>query len=153
MKKILNLVWILVVAVLLTACSNRRYGEGEVVKVLINPSGEPQTQFFMNLRLYNHSDEVVNAVVEGFEYLDGETWVSIPPISEEEWVQELGFRLSAKDHQGDITNTTLGFSDWLNPDYPTTGTFRVSVRVYDLEGNYQFTQTSNERELSYFTFD
>ena len=148
MKNIFSVILCLITMVTLTACSERRYGEGEFVEVLINLTSSPETQFFVNLRLTNHSDEAVQVEVNGFEYLDGENWVTIPPISDESLTWELGI-----ESPSNVLGTVLSFEQWLSPDYPTQGTFRVSVRVYDLNGKYLFTQESNARELEHFTFN
>jgi len=159
MKKILNLIWIVMAMVLLTGCNpfaERRYGEGDVVRVLINPSGEPSSQFFMNLHVFNDSDEARYLVIDGFEYLDGNEWIKIPPIGEEDWMfnrMHGGKALQPNGQDADSFGTIMHFNDWLNPNYPTTGEFRARIRVYDLDGNYQFTQASNTGTLEYFRFE
>ena len=151
MKKILMLVLTVAATLGLAACGDRRYGEGDVVEVLINPAHDT-TQQFMNLHLFNHSNDNVVVVIEGFEYLDGDNWILIPPVSEAEWVQNNSTELSTEDGRN-RAGTVLGFEYWLNPDYPTEGTFRVSARVYDISGAYLFTQGSNVRELEGFSFE
>jgi len=155
MKKIFILLTVLLGLTVLTGCSlfgERRYGEGDVVRVLINPSGDQSTQFFMNLRIYNDSDEARQVIVQGFEYLDGGEWISIPPIGSHAWMFG-GWTIQPTGHDSSSLATTMSFEDWLNPDYPTLGEFRAVVRVYDLDGNYQFTQASNIRTLEHFRFE
>jgi len=155
MKKLLGLTLIIGTIVLLTGCDlfgERRYGEGDVVRVLINPSGDQSTQFFMNLRIFNDSDEARQVRIGGFEYRDGDDWILIPPTGEHEWMFNK-WVLQPSGHDSDTFNTTMQFNYWLNPNYPTLGEFRAVVRVYDLNGNYQFTQESNTRTLEHFRFE
>ena len=159
MKKWLSLLCFVLLVPFLTGCSalfgDRRYGEGDVVRVLINPAFDASTQFFVNLQIFNDSDEARLLRIEGFEYLDDGTWVLIPPIADEAWMNSFmmeGDPLQAAGSDADAFGTTMGFDAWLNPDYPTTGEFRARVRVYDLDGHYQFTQTSNALELQHFYF-
>lgn len=160
MKKLLGLILIGVLIVSLTGCNmvrrEQRYGEGDVVRVLINLAFDESTQHFVNLRIHNDSDEARLLRIEGFEYLEDGEWVLIPPIGEDDWLHDFifdGDPLQIAGTDGDTFNTIMNFHDWLNPNYPTLGEFRASVRVYDLDGDYQFTQTSNSRELQYFRFE
>lgn len=153
MKKLFILLTVIISLPFLNGCSifgERRYGEGDVVRVLINPSFDQSTQFFVNLHIFNDSDEARLLRIGGFEFLDGDEWILIPPIGEYEWMfDKFYYPLQPSDR----TSTTMGFENWLNPDYPTLGEFRAVIRVYDLDGNYQFTQASNTRTLEYFRFE
>ena len=153
MKKLLGLVLVGLSIVLLTGCDlfgERHYGEGDVVRVLINPSSGD----FMNLHLFNDSNEARQLRIAGFEYLDGNEWVLIPPVGEYEWMFDfMASMLQPSGQSDDRVGTVMNFRDWLNPDYPTTGEFRAVIRVYDLDGNYQFTQASNTRTLEHFRFE
>ena len=155
MKKLFVLLTVVLGLTVLTGCSlfgERRYGEGDVVRVLINPSSDQSSQFFVNLRIYNDSDEARQVRIQGFEYLDGNEWVFISPISDEEWMTSKS-TLQPTGHESNSLATIMSFEEWLNPDYPTIGEFRAVVRVYDLDGNYQFTQESNTRTLEHFRFE
>gem|GEM_PF-1823981 len=157
MKKFLNLVLITLAIVLLTGCNllgERHYGEGDEVRVLINLADNQSTNFFVNLHIFNDSDEARRLRIEGFEYLENDEWILIPPVDEYEWMLDfMPSTLQPSGQQDDRTSTVMSFNDWLNPDYPTLGEFRAVIRVYDLDGNYQFTQTSNTRILEYFRFE
>ena len=154
MKKLFVFLTLITGLSVLTGCNllgERRYGEGDVVRVLINPAHDQSTQFFVNLRIYNDSDEARLLRIGGFEFLDGDEWIFVPPVGEYEWLFDwmFGEGLQPNDSFGSVMN----FNDWLNPDYPTLGEFRAVIRVYDLDGNYQFTQASNTRTLEYFRFE
>ena len=159
MKKFTTLTLLLLSIILITGCntfSERRYGEGDVVRVLINPSGQPQNQHFMNLQIFNDSNEEWLVKIEGFETLENEEWVLITPFANEDWMTDFlngSEPLEREGERNDRFGTIMSFDLWLHPDYPTTGDFRASIRVYDLNGNYQFTQASNVREIQYFTFN
>jgi len=156
MKKLFIFLTLITSLSLLTGCSifgERRYGEGDVVRVLINLSGNQSTHFFVNLRIFNDSDEARLLRVGGFEFLDGDEWIFIPPANPFDDFMMGDYPLQPSGHASDTFNTVMNFSDWLNPDYPTLGEFRAVIRVYDLNGNYQFTQASNTRTLEYFRFE
>ena len=155
---VLILFGVVLATAVLTGCDlfgERRYGEGDVVRVLINLSHTPETQHFVNLQIFNDSDQPRLLRIAGFEYLDGDEWQWIPPSSEHEWMTDFmsgGDTLTPAGTDRSSFGTVMNFHDWLNPDYPTIGEFRAVIRVYDLDGNYQFTQASNVRELQYFSF-
>lgn len=155
MKKILAMLGLTaIIIVTLSGCGilgERRYGEGDVVRVLLNPPTN-DTFMHMNFRVFNDTNETQYFQIEGFEIQSGDYWELIPPSANEEWMFEKR-TLTPQDTDGAIFTTTLGFEYWLNQDYPTTGEFRVRVSVVDRDGNYLFTQVSNVRTIENFRFE
>jgi len=155
MKRLMGLAGIIIALFLLTGCGlfgERRYGEGDVIRVLINHSLDQTSQFFLNMRIYNDSDEQLQVSIIGFEYLENNEWISISPIANEDWMFEKTI-LQPSGHESSSVATIMSFDKWLNPNYPTIGDFRAIVRVYNMNGDFQFEQPSNIRELQYFRFE
>ena len=133
----------------LTACFSPTGWQNELQA---NPASDPG-HAFVNVHVTNTFDHGVMFTLEGFELYEEGEWIKIPlnPDHDVEYLMissEIG---TGEDNR--ITSSTAGFDHYLNPNYPTTGTFRLVGRLEDLSGDYLKTLTSNKFEIENFSFE
>lgn len=145
------------------------FSEGERFTVRTNYSPHQESLHeFINLMIRNSTDETFYMFVEGLEYRDGREWILIEPaLSAEEgnWLLQFFDLEPSPDSTAPSSIRDLwtplpisrGFSfifeDFLNPDQPIQGRFRISIRIYDLDKNYLETLYSEEFNIRHFSFD
>lgn len=147
-KKIIYAVALMLLLVVLTACSQNSGWENELQA---NPVSNPE-QAFVNVHVINNFDHDVTFTLDGFEYYKDGEWVKIP-LNPDHNVDDLLINLEVGTDDFNTTSSIAGFVHYLNPNYPTTGMFRLVGQMYDVSGNYLKTLTSNEFEIVNFSFE
>ncbi len=115
-----------------------------------NPVDDPD-RAFVNVHVTNNFDHNVLFTLDGFEHYEDGEWTRIP-LNPNHHVDYLMVDSEIATEERNTVSSTAHFVHYLNPDYPTTGTFRLVGRMYDVNGDYLKTLTSNEFEIVGFSF-
>jgi len=172
MKKKICLVVILLAGLFFSFRIIQRYffSEGERFTVRANYSPHQESLHeFINLMIRNSTDETFYMFINGLEHRQGGTWIPIEPnLSAEEgnWLLQFFDLEPSPDSTAALPSirnlwtplsTSRSFSfifeEFLNPNQPIQGRFRISVRIYDLDKNYLETLYSEEFNIRHFSFD
>lgn len=145
------------------------FSEGERFTVRANYSPHQENLHeFINLRIRNSTDETFYMFVNGLEHRRGGAWMSIEPSLSADagnWLLQFFDLEPSSDSTGAPGIQSLWtplptsrdfsfiFEDFLSPDQPIQGRFRISVRIYDLDKNYLETLYSEEFNIRHFSFE
>lgn len=130
----------------LTACFPT---SGLANELQANPASDPG-HAFANVHVTNTFDHGVMFTLEGFERYEEGEWIKIP-LNPDHDVTYLLIDLEIEENNEH--RSIARFDDYLNLDYPTTGTFRLVGQLNDLNGAHLKTMTSNEFEIENFSFE
>jgi len=130
----------------LTACF---LPTGLANELQVNPASDPG-HAFVNVHVTHNFDHEVTFTLEGFERYEEGEWIKIP-LNPNHDVTYLLIDLEIEENNGH--RSIARFDDYLNPDYPTTGTFRLVGQLKELNGAHLKTMTSNEFEIENFSFE